>query len=75
VDILAAGKGTRLGALRLSHSKAMTPILGVPAVERVAEGFVKNGCRDFVVVSAPEDKPLQDWASRFAANGITVRLA
>ncbi|HUT54536.1 MAG TPA: NDP-sugar synthase [bacterium] len=75
IVILAAGKGTRLGALRLAHSKAMTPILGVPVVERVAEAFLRNGCRDFVVVASPDDKALKAWAEEFGKNGSSVRLA
>lgn len=75
VVVLAAGKGTRLGSLRLSHSKAMTPILGVPMIQRVMEGFARSGCRDFVVVAAPEDEPLKTWAESFRENGVSLRLA
>jgi NDP-sugar pyrophosphorylase family protein len=75
IVILAAGKGTRLGALTLAHSKAMTPILGAPVIERVAEAFVRNGCRDFVVVASPDDAALQEWAKGYRARGIQVRLA
>lgn len=75
IVILAAGKGTRLGALTLAHSKAMTPILGAPAIERVAEAFVRNGCRDFVVVASPDDAALAEWSSGFRARGNSVRLA
>ena len=35
VVILAAGRGRRLEPITLSHSKAMTPILGVPIIERL----------------------------------------
>jgi glucose-1-phosphate thymidylyltransferase len=75
IVILAAGKGTRLGALRLKHSKAMTPILGVPVIERVTEAFARQGCREFVVVASPDDEALEAWAERFRANGVAVRLA
>ncbi len=75
VVVLAAGKGTRLGRLRLAHSKAMTPILGVPVIQRVVEAFARNGCRDFVVVASPDDEPLIDWAGSFHEDRLTVRVA
>jgi len=74
VVVLAAGKGTRLGALRLAHSKAMTPILGVPVIQRVVEGFARNGIREFVVVASPEDEPLIEWAKSMNRN-LSVKLA
>jgi len=75
VVTLAAGKGTRLGSLTLAHSKAMTPIIGVPVIQRVMESFARNGVRDFVVVASPDDGPLIEWAGRFSGNGLEVRLA
>lgn len=75
VVVLAAGKGTRLGALRLAHSKAMTPILGVPVIQRVLEGFAANGCGEFVVVASPDDEALRAWAEGFGKNGCHLKLA
>jgi len=75
VVVLAAGKGTRLGALRLAHSKAMTPILGVPVLQRIIEGFARNGVSDFVVVASPDDESLTEWAQRFAKNGLCLKVA
>jgi NDP-sugar pyrophosphorylase family protein len=74
VVVLAAGKGTRLGALRLAHSKAMTPVLGVPVLQRVLEGFATNGCHEFVVVASPDDEALIAWAERFGRNGLALKL-
>ncbi len=75
VVILAAGKGTRLGQLRLAHSKAMTPILGVPVIQKVLESFSQNGCHDFLVVASPDDEPLISWAQEFNGSDLNVRLA
>ncbi len=75
VVVLAAGKGTRLGGLTLAHSKAMTPIMGLPMIERVARGFSHNGCKDFVVVASPGDTQLKEWARTYNDNGVKVRLA
>jgi dTDP-glucose pyrophosphorylase len=64
-----------LGSLTLAHSKAMTPVLGAPVIQRVLEPFARNGCRDFVVVASPEDEALISWAERFRADGLELRLA
>ncbi len=73
--VLAAGKGTRLGSLTLAHSKAMTPILGVPVLQRVMEAFARNGVREFVVVASPDDRELIEWAGDFSGSRINLRLA
>lgn len=75
VVVLAAGKGTRLGALTLAHSKAMTPILGVPVIQRVVEAFARNGCRHFVVVASPDDEPLIEWARSWKSDAVSIELA
>jgi Nucleoside-diphosphate-sugar pyrophosphorylase involved in lipopolysaccharide biosynthesis/translation initiation factor 2B, gamma/epsilon subunits (eIF-2Bgamma/eIF-2Bepsilon) len=41
--ILAAGKGTRLGALTLNRSKAMLPIVGKPIIARVMGDLAAGG--------------------------------
>ncbi len=75
VVVLAAGRGTRLGSLRFEHSKAMTPILGVPVVQRVVEGFASVGCREFVAVTSPDDEQLISWAEGFRPDRIEIKLA
>jgi len=47
--IIAAGKGSRLQ--HLSDSKPLTPILGVPLIERVIRSAIKAGANDFYVVT------------------------
>lgn len=56
--ILAAGRGTRLGALTDGRSKAMQPIVGQPMIERVMAGLYDNGILRFVVVIHPDDDAL-----------------
>lgn len=78
VVILAAGKGARLEPLSLHHSKAMTPILGVPILARIIELFRKVGLSDFVVVKAPDDADLDklcDDLHNPAHGGISIRTA
>lgn len=57
--ILAAGRGRRLEPVTLAHSKAMTPILGVPIVERLIKSFSLTGIKRFIVVRAPHDTLLE----------------
>jgi len=47
--IIAAGKGSRLQ--QISDSKPLTPILGVPLIERVIRSAIKAGANDFYVVT------------------------
>ena len=47
--ILAAGHGSRLR--EVSESKPLTPVQGVPLIERVIAGAAKAGARDFLVVT------------------------
>ncbi len=58
VVVLAAGRGTRLEPVSLHHSKAMTPILGVPILARVISSFKRLGVHDFVIVKSPQDQEL-----------------
>jgi len=73
--VLAAGQGRRLEPITLTHSKAMTPILGRPMVLRVIEGLVTAGLSDFVVVAAPQDRDLIAAVEKIRAAGLTVRFA
>lgn len=57
--ILAAGRGTRLGALSRERSKAMQPIVGQPMVERVMDGLRRNGIERFVMVVGNDDAALK----------------
>jgi len=57
--ILAAGKGRRLKPITLTHSKAMTPILGVPIIQRIIEALSGAGFQEFIVVRSPQDLALE----------------
>jgi 1L-myo-inositol 1-phosphate cytidylyltransferase len=47
--VLAAGHGSRLR--EVSDSKPLTPVQGVPLIERVISGAAEAGARDFLVVT------------------------
>jgi len=57
--ILAAGRGRRLEPITLTHSKAMTPIIGKPMVQLLIEKLYAVGLRRFVVVRAPDDRDME----------------
>ncbi len=58
--ILAAGKGSRLGSLTATRSKAMLPILGKPIVERIIENLAACELRDFILVVSPADRAIRE---------------
>jgi NDP-sugar pyrophosphorylase family protein len=73
--VLAAGQGRRLAPITLTHSKAMTPILGRPIVLRVIDSLRQAGVDDFVVVAAPQDRELIAALQRIPPEHLTLRLA
>jgi UDP-N-acetylglucosamine diphosphorylase / glucose-1-phosphate thymidylyltransferase / UDP-N-acetylgalactosamine diphosphorylase / glucosamine-1-phosphate N-acetyltransferase / galactosamine-1-phosphate N-acetyltransferase len=68
--VLAAGKGTRLRPLTDARSKAMMPIAGQPMLARVLGMLESGGCKQFVIVTHPDDQGLIEhftsdaWAGR-----------
>ena len=58
--ILAAGKGSRLGSLTATRSKAMLPVLGKPIVERIIENLAACELRDFILVVSPADRAIRE---------------
>ncbi len=74
--ILAGGRGKRLHPITLNHSKAMTPILGVPIIQRVIKSLEKNGIKRFVLVRAPDDYELENLAKKLKEeNHLEIKLA
>jgi NDP-sugar pyrophosphorylase family protein len=61
--ILAAGRGTRLGALTTNRTKAMLPVLGKPIMVRVMDRIREAGIRRFIVVIGTEDGGLAAYLS------------
>jgi len=59
--ILAAGRGKRLHPITANRTKAMTPILGKPIVERVMDTFYANGVENFVLVISPDDSDIRNY--------------
>lgn len=66
VLILAAGLGTRLGALTADKPKAMVSLAGKPMIERIAERLVEQGFREFVINTHYKPEPLREHLNRLA---------
>lgn len=68
--ILAAGKGTRMGALTKSVPKPMIPVNGKPVVEHIIRRMIAGGVTDFVLVTKYLAEQVVDYfgdGSRFGA--------
>jgi len=73
--ILAAGKGRRLNPITLTHSKAMTLILGVPIIQRIIEGLSGAGFQEFIVVRSPLDLALEDLVQELnEKSGLKIKI-
>ena len=59
--ILAAGAGSRLGALGRCHSKAVVPVAGRPLIDWVIERLHTAGVKRLVVVGHAGDTEFGDW--------------
>ena len=57
--IIAAGKGARLRSK--GASKPLTPIFGVPLIERVILSAIKAGVNEFFVVTGYQANPLKEF--------------
>jgi dTDP-glucose pyrophosphorylase len=49
--VLAAGRGTRLGTIGVDTPKALVPVAGVPAIDRILDALGSDGFADLVVVT------------------------
>ena len=72
--ILAAGAGSRLGALGRQHSKAMVPVAGRPLIDWVIERLRAGGVEALVVVRHVADAALDSHLrARWPAAAIAVQ--
>ena len=72
--ILAAGRGTRLGALTADCPKPMLPIHGVPMIERIMAGIAREaGITEFVLVTGYRADVIQAYFADGARWGWQVQ--
>ena len=59
--ILAAGRGTRLGAITADRPKPMVPVQGVPVLEHILNGLLAEGIREFLLVVGYKGHAIRDY--------------
>ncbi|HUY26371.1 MAG TPA: sugar phosphate nucleotidyltransferase [Candidatus Binataceae bacterium] len=64
--LLAAGRGTRLGALTARTPKPLVEVAGAPLIEHVASALAENGVSRLIVVTGHLAEQVAGWTSRFA---------
>jgi len=69
--IIAAGKGSRLR--QRGDSKPLTPILGVPLIERVIRSARKAGADEFYVVTGYEGDRVRDFLNQLS-DRLAIRI-
>ena len=69
--IIAAGAGSRLG--QNGSCKPLTPILGVPLIERIIRSALEGGADDFYVVTGYQSRRIHDFLSRLSGQ-LGVRI-
>lgn len=71
--ILAAGRGTRLGALTDNCPKPMIVIAGIPVVEYVIMGCIDAGIKDFVLVTKYLSEKVEEYFGDGSKWGINIK--
>lgn len=70
--ILAAGRGSRLSR---SDSKPLTPLLGVPLIERTMRTALMGGATEFIVVTGYKADFVRDFVTRLGRDlSVPVRV-
>lgn len=59
--ILAAGRGTRMGAYTADTPKAMLPVRGKPMLEHVLDGLASIGVKRFLVVTGYKREMVEEY--------------
>jgi dTDP-glucose pyrophosphorylase len=70
--LLAAGRGTRLGALTANRPKPMVPVRGVPLVEHILVGLRAAGIREYLMVVAYLADVIRDYFGDGSRWGVAI---
>jgi glucose-1-phosphate thymidylyltransferase len=62
--VLAAGRGTRLGAIGRDTPKPLVPVAGMPAIDRILDALGSDGFTDLVVVTGHRADEVEQHLAR-----------
>ncbi|MBC8244928.1 MAG: nucleotidyltransferase family protein [Verrucomicrobia bacterium] len=73
--ILAAGKGTRMGALTDALPKPMLPVEGRPILEHIISGIAAQGVREFCLITGWKAEMIEQHFGDGSALGLSINYA
>jgi UDP-N-acetylglucosamine diphosphorylase / glucose-1-phosphate thymidylyltransferase / UDP-N-acetylgalactosamine diphosphorylase / glucosamine-1-phosphate N-acetyltransferase / galactosamine-1-phosphate N-acetyltransferase len=73
--LLAAGRGTRLGALTANTPKPLLEVAGAPLISHIVAGLADAGIAEFVIVTGYLGEQVEKWAADFGRAHPQLRIA
>ncbi|MGI8926437.1 MAG: nucleotidyltransferase family protein [Tepidiformaceae bacterium] len=71
--LLAAGRGTRLGAITANYPKALLEVGGVPVIARILGGLARAGIEDITIVTGHLASLLEAEIGNGGESGVRIR--
>lgn len=71
--LLAAGRGTRMGALTANTPKPLLPLCGQPIIERIVRGFASAGVEEIVLVTGYRGEQIEAALGDGARLGVRLQ--
>src|SRR5688572_21689682 len=71
--ILAAGRGTRLGAITANRPKPMVPVQDTPVLEHILTGLMAEGIREFLLVVGYKGAAIRDYCGDGSRWGASIQ--
>ena len=72
--LLAAGRGTRLGALTADRPKPMLDIAGAPLISHIVDVLAGAGLKHFVLVTGYLSEQVETWAKAYERQSAGVSI-